>query len=159
MPRNLTIALVLLLLPTALSAQIDVPTSPHAVFQMAERQDWVLRVTTGNGATVEGRVREVSADGVRLEGGRVRHGDVTRIERGERAGGGGVRGALIGGVVGGVAFSLLMFALPGEEIGDLALVGIPAIGAGLGALIGGLIGAAIDPAETEWRAVWPAATP
>lgn len=144
----------LLMVPPAAAAQLDRPTSPHAVFEMAERQDWVLRVTAVDGSTVEGRVREVDEASVRLEGGRVQLADAARVERGERVGGGGRRGAILGAIGGGLAFAALLFTIPGG-VGDGALL-IPAIGAGLGAVVGGLMGAAFDPSEMEWRTVWPA---
>ena len=77
----------LALLPSGAQAQLERPTTPSAVFQLADRQDWLLRVTSTSGAVVEGTVQSVSDDAVDLEGGRVAIASVARIERGDAVGG------------------------------------------------------------------------
>ena len=133
--------------------QAQSPTSPTAVFEMADRQDWLLRVELENGQVVEGRVRDIQPDEVRLEGGRFRTADVIVIERGRREGSGAMRGALIGAGVGVASMVLLLNAVPdaGDDVG-LIVAG----GAFVGGVIGGVIGATFDPSETEWQPLWPA---
>ena len=145
-----------LLVAAPLAAQEPDPFGPLAVFQLAERQDWLMRATLANGSEVVGRVREVDGAGARLEGGRVQYAELVLLERGERRGGGGVRGAFIGGAILGVLAAAVVSILPGE--GDLDgqdyLIAF-SMGAGVGVVVGGLIGAALAPSYTHWSPVWP----
>ena len=158
MPKMLPLFLATVLIPTGAVAQVAVPTSPYEVFRLADRQGWVLRVTAADGSHLDGRVREVGPETVRLERGRVRLAEVRLVERGERIGGGGRTGMWLGGAAGVGLLLLLLSQAPienGEGSGAGALLAIG--GAfGVGAVVGGLIGAGLDPGETEWRTIWPA---
>ncbi|HUF11794.1 MAG TPA: hypothetical protein VMN78_01690 [Longimicrobiales bacterium] len=136
-------------------AQEPNPFSPIAVFQMADRQDWLIRASLRGGEAVVGRVRDIDDVGARLEGGSVRFRDVALLERGERQGGGGKKGAVVGGAALGALTALLLFVGPtGAGSGGDFLLGISA-GVGVGAIVGGLIGAAVSPSETDWVPIWP----
>jgi hypothetical protein len=167
-PRRATAVVALLALlcgPTPAQAQRDTPSSPLAVFELADRQDWLLRTTLEDGGVVSGRVRDIDGTVVRLEGGRFDVADVASVERGERTGGGGTTGAWVG--AGAITAGLILLVLAGgvPPIGDgpdgiletvaalgLAIASIAAIGA----VVGGMIGAAMSPSETEWQPLWPA---
>lgn len=156
--RRLTAAVALLAMfasATPVRAQLDTPTSPLPVFEMADRQDWVLRTTLADGTVVTGRVRDIDGTSVRLEGGRFDVADVVTIDRGERSGRGGAAGLGVGAAI--VGFGVLLVAALGLTPDDddglfLALVGL----VGVAAVIGGLLTAAMNPSETEWLPVWPA---
>ena len=141
-----------------LGGQEPAPFSPLAVFQMAERQEWLVRVWSAGGGSVVGRVLEADGASVRLEGGVVRLSDVTLVERGEPKASGAIRGAVIGGALLGGLAALLLYVVPIDGAEDMdegeVLAGVSA-GAGLGAIIGGLLGAAISPAATDWAPIWP----
>jgi hypothetical protein len=152
----LPVIVALALAPTCVQAQLDSPTSPHAVLQLADRQDWLVRVTSSSGATIEGGVQELDADAVRLDGGRIALSDVARVDRGEQVGEGARTGAIAGGIIVATVFLVTAYAISDdsefdvEDSGPLAVAGIVA-----GAILGGLIGADLDPARTEWQQLWP----
>ena len=145
------------LLAAPLSAQEPDPFGPLAVFQMADRQEWVMRASLSNGAILVGRVRNVDAVSAQLDEGRVRFADLVLLERGERDPGGLLRGAVIGGaVLGGLAALVLYVAPIGDEDRDEddVLLGISAAAAA-GALAGGLLGAWLSPPGMDWSPIWP----
>lgn len=154
-PALLTV-LLLALLPGAAGAQLDTPTSPLPVFQLAERHDWLLRVTLEDGGVVEGRVREITDDAVRLEDGAFAVANVDGVARRVRDRGGALEGALVGGLALG-SLGWWLFVDDGSETDDdwtpyLAAAG----GAAIGAIVGAVIGARVDPSTSEWLPVWPA---
>ena len=161
--RSSPVAMVSLALPTILAfgvsplaAQDPDPFGPLAVFQFAHRQEWVLRASSAEGGVVVGRVLEVGATGARLEGGSVRFDELTLLERGERHGGGTMRGAVIGGAILGGLAALLLYVAPIDddiEEGEVIL-GISSA-AGIGALVGGAIGAALSRPGMHWIPIWP----
>lgn len=153
---SLAASAILAFAATPLAAQDPDPFGPLAVFQMAHRQDWVLRASSGSGGAVVGRVLEVDATSARLEGGSVRFAELVLLERGERHSGGAVRGAVIGGAILGGLAALLLYVAPIDddlEEGEVVL-GISAA-AGVGALVGGVIGAARSRPGMHWIPIWP----
>ena len=160
--RRLVAAILLLTsfaAPGPANAQEEAHTSSLPVFEMADRQDWVLRVGLSNGTVVEGRVRDIDGTSVRLEGGRFDVADVETIERAERRSGGSGEGATVGAVL--LAVGTLLFAFDGgfgsggtSVPGVFLLLGMIAA---IGAVVGGVMGAALEPSETEWLPVWPGA--
>ena len=153
-------ALLALFVPaTAARAQLDTPTSPLPLFQMADRHDWVVRTTLADGSIVEGRVRDIDGTSIRLEGGRFDVADVTAVDRAARSGRDEDGGLGIGGaaVVLGVLLLAAAHGLTADSDADengiaLVLVSIVA----LVGVIGGLVAAVVNYSEAEWIPVWPA---
>ena len=154
-PRVLPV-LLLALLATPARAQLDTPTSPLPVFQLAERHDWMLRVLLDDGGIVQGRVREIAGDVIRLDGARFAAADVDAVARRVRHRGSALEGAIVGGVALGTLTLWLLSDDSGDESVDWALTAAVVGGAAVGAVIGGIAGARVDPAETDWLPVWPA---
>ncbi|HEX6589754.1 MAG TPA: hypothetical protein VF039_12080 [Longimicrobiales bacterium] len=143
------------LVPAEGRAQLDTPTSPLPVFQLAERHDWTLRVSLEDGSVVEGRVRQIDGDAIRLDDARFAAADVDAVDRRVRHRGAVLEGALAGGLALG-AVAWLLFA-DGSDDDDVQWAASAAAlgGAAIGALVGGLIGARVDPPANEWLPLWP----
>jgi hypothetical protein len=145
-----------LLVPSALAGQNDSPTSPLPVFELAERQEWVLRVTLARGGTVEGRVTEIVQDRIRLDGATFRAPDVAYVARRISTTGAARRGSIIGGFAGGaIAFFTLTY-LTDDDTDESTIIAGTLGGAAIGALLGAFIGSRVDRGHTEWLGLWPA---
>ena len=146
---------------TPVHAQLDTPTSPLPLFEMADRQDWVLRTTLADGHMVEGRVRDIDGTSIRLEGGRFDVADVASIDRAAHTSGAGSGGPGPGGVavilgVLGLAAVHGLSADSDAHVNGIAIVLISIVA--VAGVIGGLVAAVVNDTPTEWVPVWPAAS-
>ena len=158
MNRLLAALVLLAAMPVTAQAQVDVPTSPYAVFQMAERQGWTLRVTSNSGATVEGEVVALDQEAVDIGAQRIALADVARVDRGHRVGGGARYGMVAGAVLVATAFIVTTYVISDESDFDVSDTAPLAIAGFIsGGILGGLLGSELDPGRTEWRLLWPAA--
>ena len=148
---------VAVLLGTAAPAagQLDTPTSPLPVFELADRHDWVLRVALLSGEIVTGRVVELSTTQVRLDEATFAVRDVSAVQRAVHSGAGARNGAIIGAFTLG-ALAYFIVTNTSDDDGDDETLLVTAAAAGAGAIIGALLGRWQDPAKTEWISLWPA---
>ena len=123
-----------------------------AVLREAVDSHWRVRVSTPRD-TAKGRALRLVADSLRLVGARVPVDQISRIERGERHGGGALHGALVGGA----ALGALGYFFSGLCDANCAGVTIKttAGGAFVGGIIGGFLGHVLDPPDDVWTVLWP----
>src|SRR5690606_19423903 len=126
--------------------------SLRSVVRRVEARDWHVRLSTADGAH-SGRVTDVRPDTVLLVGARVALVDVTGVERRLKEGGGGVIGAVVGGLAIGV-FGLA--ASSTCESGDCTGSAILLTGGGamIGGLFGALVGTTVAPPRERWEPLW-----
>ena len=116
-----------------------------------------LRITTREGRTVEGYVRRIDEDLLRLGGGAIELELVERVEVRHMEGRKSTTGIVVGALVGGVLFGTLALYAMGmcEYSCDATVpVAITLAGVSLGSMMGGLTGAALEPGVAEWSVRW-----
>lgn len=147
------VGLLALLTPSLLMAQEQTSEAmPVNVLERAFRSNWQVRAVLVHSDTLVGRVRgyqnryEVGGTGLELV-------DVVALDRLSTSGGGGVLGAVVGGIV----FGAIGAGVTG--MGDVADTGndglTVAVFAGVGVLVGYLTGHLINPGTSRWLPVWP----
>lgn len=116
-----------------------------------------LRVTTTEGGSVEGYVRRIDDDRLRLGGGAVELRLIERVEARHMEGRKSTTGIVAGALVGGLVFgSLAMFAagMCDNSCDATVPLAITVAGVTLGSMVGGMTGAALGPGEEEWTVRW-----
>ena len=139
-----------------LAAQSSARTDLLDVLMTADDDGEFLRVTTGDGRSVEGYIRDLDDSVVRLGGGAVELELVEQVEVRRMEGRKSTTGIVVGAIAGGVVFgSLALFAAGICENCDATVpVAITVAGVTLGSMVGGLTGAALAPGEEEWTVRW-----
>lgn len=145
------VLLLLVVLPVAGHAQA--PGNLTDVLESARRGDDYIRITLAE-RSIEGRVRDIEDDSVRLAGGSAALADIRSVEERRKEGG----GTMIGALAGGIGMALLLVPLAGlcESECDGAGIRLALVGAALGGTVGGLIGAVVAPGEEHWEPRWRA---
>lgn len=140
-----------------LAAQASEQPDLFDVLIAADDDGDFLRITTTEGRTVEGYIRRVDADVLRLGGGAIELHQVERVEVRRMEGRRATTGIVVGGLVGGLVFgTLAMFAAGMCEYSCSAMLPltITAAGVSLGSIVGGMTGAALGPGEADWTVRW-----
>ena len=147
---GLALAIIMAALPCAAQAPAD--STRSAVLRTAVENNWHVRLSTARDS-LDGRVVALEGGTVRLIGGRVALGEITRIERQRKEGG----GAILGGLAGGLGLGAIGYMLAG--LCESGCNGAREKGLIMGGLTGGVLGAllgnAVAPARRRWEAIWP----
>jgi hypothetical protein len=141
----------LVALPGVMHAQ-----EPREVLERARTNSWYVRALRGEELMAAGRVRAVNKTDARIGTTEVDFGEITALDRRVSVGGGGVAGAIVGGIVLGALF------LPAGGLcevdcstWDRLLPGIA--GFGMGLALGAVVGEVATPSERQWENIWSSA--
>lgn len=150
--RSVALLILLCASPLPGTAQERVPEELLRVLRVADRGDDYLRLTLPD-TSIEGRIRDLRGETVRLAGGETRLMQIRLVEERHKEGGGALYGALIGGI----PMMLLLASFAGLCENDCDGVGLrlAVVGAALGGSVGGLVGAIVAPGVERWEALWP----
>jgi hypothetical protein len=166
MMLRVSLACIAVLFPTALRAQDPIPTARSDSAMLAALRalspQTVVRLRTGRGFPIDGELERVESDTVvmRTQGAQLRKVPATSVTevftRYRQVG----RGAIIGGVAGGVVIGLLGIAAVAGfcEQPDGCKNDYPTaffFGGAIGGSAGALIGAGIGALTFGWRRIFP----
>ena len=146
--RFLFIAAWLFLPGVVYGQRVPPDTTLETALEHSFSKSYFVRITSPS--VVQGRILAKPDTLVHLAGSQVALRDIRQIDYRLKSGGGLEEGALVGGLLGGVAFLFL-----GHHGGDDgSTVGAIALGTGTGATIGAILGGVLWPAREQWHMLW-----